>query len=555
MKPNLTFLPLNTPMISSAFHPIQIRHQSVTNFPKSPITPFQDKKPLLLKSEIERRFNSSIFTNTAPSNPLSQQSQRAENETKNPPIMKFDLFSPKMNNKNVINNKIEINQNFFQMDVPKRKPLIFGDINSILFNTSFEKKNKDIIQESKKSIFFTKTIGNGNKRTISLIKDDDEDIKDPEFNNNQRNKITNVINNNYYIQVNPKKRNKSTSLLQKKRGRKPVKINTYSTTKCKKLKKKDKTKINLYLNQIKIQGISLRKFPLINVSKDFLSVEIFQRMLTEEHFFEYEQHNNVHNSSYSQEKLNKAPFLSYFHKRISMNTQLLPIEENKDVMDPYLLLKNYYEKIQRTVLQIQKNFIGKKKGSLNKDLCVVLYKLILSCNLIIDAIVGYKPVGLKKIKVIPNKLDYPMLNLAKFKKLSTYQCPFCHKCFEKGQGLGGHMSRHHPKQSEKYKEKMQIREKRTHKRFLLMEIKSKFFSLYKKNYKELLAKGAKQEIHSFLMEHKLEYLMYKKREQKKGNLGRFTLFEERVVPSSNEEPLSKNSNEINNDTNVMNNTQ
>ena len=187
MKPNLPFLPLNTTMISSAFHPIQIRHQSVTNFPKSPITPFQDTKPLLLKSEIDRRFNSSIFANTAPSNPLTQPSHKAVTETKNPPIMKFDLFSPKMSNRSVVNNKIEINQNFFQMDVPKRKPFIFGDINSILFNTSFEKKNKDTIQEDKRSIFFTKTIGNGNKRTISLVKDDDEDIKDPEFNNNQRN--------------------------------------------------------------------------------------------------------------------------------------------------------------------------------------------------------------------------------------------------------------------------------------------------------------------------------------------------------------------------------
>ena len=549
MKPNLPFLPLNTTMISSAFHPIQIRHQSVTNFPKSPITPFQDKKPLLLKSEIDRRFNSSIFTNTAPSNPLSQPSFKAVTETKNPPIVKYDLFSPKMSNKSVINNKIEINKNFFQMDVPKRKPLIFGDINSILFNTSFEKKNKETIQEDRRCIFFTKTIGNGNKRTISLLKDDNEDIKDSEFNNNQSNKITNVINNNYFIQLNQKNRSK---LLNKKRGRRPVKLSSYN--KSKKLKKKDKTKINLYLNQIKIQGISLKKFPLINVSKDCLSVEIFQRMLTEEHFFEYEQHNNVHNFSFSQEKLNKAPFLSYFYQRLAISSQLLPIEENKDVKDPYLLLKNYYEKIQRTVLQIQKNFIGKKKGSLNKELCLVLYKLIQSCNVIIDTIIGYKPVGIKKIKVIQNNEEYPMLNLSKFKKTSTYQCPFCLKCFEKGQGLGGHMSRHHPKQSEKYKEKMQIREKRTHKRYLLMEIKTKFFALYKKNYKELLARGAKQEIHSFLMEHKLEYLLYKKREQKKRNLGHFTLFEERMIPSSNEETLPKNSNENNNnDTN--NNTK
>ena len=553
MKPNLPFLPLNTPMISSAFHPIQIRHQSVTNFPKSPITPFQDKKPLLLRSEIDKRFNSPVFPNTAPSNPMSQQSQKAEKETKSSPIMKFDLFSSKMNNKNLVDNKIEINQNFFQMDVTKRKPFIFGDINSILFNTSFEKKNKDTILGNKKGLFFTKTIENENKRSISLIKDDYEDIKNPEFNHNQRNNITNVINNNYYIQVNTKKPKQSDSLLQKKRGRKKMKIYSYTTSKSKKLKKKDKTKITLYLNQIKIQGISLKKFPLISVSKDFLSIEIFQRMLTEEHFFEYEPHHNLHNISYSQDKLNKAPFLSYFHNRMEMQTKLLPIEENRDIKDPYLLLKNYYSKIQRTVLQIQKNFIGKKKGSLNKELCIVLHKLIQSCNQIIDAILNFKPVALKKIKVVQKKNDYPTLNLTKFQKLCTYQCPFCLKCFEKGQGLGGHMSRHHPKQSEKYKEKMEIREKRTHKRYLLMEIKTQFFSLYKKNYKELLAKGAKEEIHSFLMEHRLEYLLYKKREQKKRNLGNCILFEEKCIP--NEDPLSNSRNEMNNDTNMENNTQ
>ena len=237
MKPNLPFLPLNTPMISSAFHPIQIRHQSVTNFPKSPITPFQDKKPLLLRSEIDKRFNSPVFPNTAPSNPMSQQSQKAEKETKSSPIMKFDLFSSKMNNKNLVDNKIEINQNFFQMDVTKRKPFIFGDINSILFNTSFEKKNKDTILGNKKGLFFTKTIENENKRSISLIKDDYEDIKNPEFNHNQRNNITNVINNNYYIQVNTKKPKQSDSLLQKKRGRKKMKIYSYTTSKSKKLKK------------------------------------------------------------------------------------------------------------------------------------------------------------------------------------------------------------------------------------------------------------------------------------------------------------------------------
>ena len=61
---------------------------------------------------------------------------------------------------------------------------------------------------------------------------------------------------------------------------------------------------------------------------------------------------------------------------------------------------------------------------------------------------NYKSIGIKKVKIIQNHNT----NISELKnKSSSYQCPFCNKCFEKGQGLGGHMSRHHPKQSEKYK--------------------------------------------------------------------------------------------------------
>ena len=55
------------------------------------------------------------------------------------------------------------------------------------------------------------------------------------------------------------------------------------------------------------------------------------------------------------------------------------------------------------------------------------------------------------------------------------------------------------------------------------------------------------------MEHRLEYLLYKKREQKKRNLGNCILFEEKCIP--NEDPLSNSRNEMNNDTNMENNTQ
>ena len=552
MNPTLPFLPTNSPLISSAFHPIQIRHQSTTNLHKSTTNSLLQKSPLLLQNEIERRLHSSVFNNSGLTNKDSSIPQKLGSTSGNGNSLQLNSFSPSTKNNGMVPNKITINQNFFQMDPDVKKPNILGEINTFLFDANMEKKIKDNNKNGKMSIFFTKDLGNGKHRTISLVKEEEDDIKNPENNNNQRKEITNVINNNYYIQVNQKKKKKSLSLLQKKRGRKAVKSLNYPTTKSRKLKKKDKTQISLYLNQIKIQGITLHKFPLIKVPHDCLSVNIFQRMLTEESYFEYEEKNNAQNYTYSHEKLNKKCFLTYFNRQLSMySVGVVPIEENKNVSDPYLLLKNFYSKIQQTVLQIQKNFIGKKKSSLNKELCIILHKLIQSCNVIIDIIIGYKPVGFKKIKIVKNKIIYPLLNVSKLKKLSNYQCPFCHKIFEKGQGLGGHMSRHHPKQSEKYKEKMEIREKRTHKRNLLFEIKTKFFELYKKNYKELLDKGAKHEIHSFLMEHKLEYLMYKKREQKKARMNRSEIVEDmkrneakkfNVVDTKESESINKKDN-------------
>lgn len=527
MNPTLPFLPTNSPLISSAFHPIQIRQQPTINFSKATNTPLLEKSPLLLQSEIERRLHSSVFDNSGLTNKDSTLPSKGNSTYRNENSLQLEPFSPSTTSNGLLPKRVTINQNFFNMDPAAKKPNIFGEINTFLFDANLDRKTKDNDKNGKMSIFFTKDLGNGKQRTISLVREEEDDIKNPEINNNQRNEITNVINNNYYIQVNQKKKKKSLSLLQRKRGRKPVKATNYFTSKSRKLKKKDKTQISLFLNQIKIQGVTLHKFPLIKVPQDCLCVNIFQRMLTEENYFEYEEKNNVQNYTYSHEKLNKKCFLTYFNRQMAMySIAIVPIEENKNVSDPYLLLKNFYCKIKQTVLQIQKNFIGKKKSSLNKELCVILHKLIQSCNVIIDIIIGYKPIGFKKIKIVKNKIIYPLLNVSKLKKLSNYQCPFCHKNFEKGQGLGGHMSRHHPKQSEKYKEKMEIREKRTHKRNLLFEIKTKFFELYKKNYKDLVDRGAKHEIHSFLMEHKLEYLMYKKREQKKARMGRSEIVED-----------------------------
>ena len=43
----------------------------------------------------------------------------------------------------------------------------------------------------------------------------------------------------------------------------------------------------------------------------------------------------------------------------------------------------------------------------------------------------------------------------KKKHFKTYLCEFCNKAYSNGQGLGGHMSRIHPNQSYKYKDKIE----------------------------------------------------------------------------------------------------
>ena len=113
-----------------------------------------------------------------------------------------------------------------------------------------------------------------------------------------------------------------------------------------------------------------------------------------------------------------------------------------------MILQNYYTQIKNTVLQIQKNFVGKKKSILNKEETDKLYKLILSCNFVIEIIWNYKPICYNKIN-IKSTLFSNRKGLLRKLKNGHYKCPFCVKCFTKGQRLGGHMSRHHPKQSEK----------------------------------------------------------------------------------------------------------
>ena len=382
--------------------------------------------------------------------------------------------------------------------------------------------------------------------------------------NNNNNNITNVTNN-FFIQFNNNDNNnnnninQNSSILKKKRGRHPL---NSPKPHSKKIKKKDKTTQKFLLNQIEINGHSISKFPVISLNDDEISVELLIRMLNEANYFNVVDKYYSNSPIIDEEKYNKPSLLKVFKKELDKLKNLYLIDENINEFNPVNLIKNFYKQIKNCIVQIQKNFVGKKKNSLNIEQCNKLELLINSCNLITDIITDYKKTGIKKktknnnnnnnfpsdfnnnlsynfiqnsnnnnnnnnnnifinnnynnILISPFKIKNKTFKTTtkKIKHFKTYLCEFCNKAYSNGQGLGGHMSRIHPNQSYKYKDKIRIRNERVGKRKRLIEIKRKLFNKYGLDFDSLLNKKEKIEIQQFLLIHKDEYRNLKKQVKK-----------------------------------------
>ena len=94
---------------------------------------------------------------------------------------------------------------------------------------------------------------------------------------------------------------------------------------------------------------------------------------------------------------------------------------------------------------------------------------------------------------------------AKIPSMNAYKCDFCERVFKNGQALGGHISQSHPKQSNKYKQKIEIRNSRTDRRELLYEARRRLFISYNIDLDYLLKNKRKSEIKMFIKAHKNEY--------------------------------------------------
>ena len=303
------------------------------------------------------------------------------------------------------------------------------------------------------------------------------------------------------------------------------------------------------LNQISVNGVSISKFPVVSMNEDDLEVQLISKMLTETDYFTIVDKYYINIPVLDEEKYNKPLYDKIFKKEKEKISDLYLVGKNMNENNPVNLIRNFYAQIKSKILQIQKNYLSNNKQdvSLNKELCTELEKLIISCNAITNTVTDYKKSGLKRkvfqeensedmenkknlVKImrinknnseeenVEDELDDNILlnkkRKPKKKHFKTYLCEFCNKAYSNGQGLGGHMSRIHPNQSYKYKDKIRIRREREEKRENLLNIKRDLFKKYGFDYDKLVTEKNKVFIQKFLSEHNEEYKNIRKISQK-----------------------------------------
>ena len=132
-------------------------------------------------------------------------------------------------------------------------------------------------------------------------------------------------------------------------------------------------------------------------------------MLNEANYFNVVDKYYSNSPIIEEEKYNKPSLLKVFKKELDKLKNLYLIDENINEFNPVNLIKNFYKQIKNCIVQIQKNFVGKKKNALNIEECNKLELLIQSCNAITDIITDYKKTGIKK-KTKNNNNNFPDFN-------------------------------------------------------------------------------------------------------------------------------------------------
>ena len=484
------------------------------------------------------------------------------NNNKNNGKNNSDFFLQKINVSPIKN--INSNENIQQQGINKineKEKMIETNIINEVNNNNIKSKNKFCI----KSAF--NIINNNYENPAKILPQFNQPPDIYKFSNmipNAIHNITNITNvtNNYFFQCDhgsnyfmlqnskiEKDKNQNNIIINKNNNL-ILQNSTFKISKSEEKNPESKlqnkhTIINsndsygLYqLNQISVNGVSISKFPVVSMNEDDLEVQLLSKMLTETDYFSIVDKYYINIPVLDEEKYNKPLYDKIFKKEKEKISDLYIIEKNLNENNPVNLIRNFYAQIKSKILQIQTNYLSNNKQqiSLNEKLCKELEKLITSCNAITNTVTDYKKSGLKR-KVFQNEeneenknienincidkdnndIDNPedeiddnnnFLNKKrkqKKKHFKTYLCEFCNKAYSNGQGLGGHMSRIHPNQSYKYKDKIRIRREREEKREILLNIKRDLFKKYGFDYDKLSIEKNKIFIQKFLTEHNEEY--------------------------------------------------
>lgn len=281
--------------------------------------------------------------------------------------------------------------------------------------------------------------------------------------------------------------------------------------------KKILNEIQILLGQITVNETKFTCFPVINLPIDKFKIEIPENLLNKGEFFTAFIDKKINTMNLIPENYEIENLAEFFNNLCAKNDSYKEIVkeiyedlncEKKVKIALEKIIKSLYAKASSAILDIVRNVKNKKKKSFNELLSLRLNTIInihneIYANYLIKNQINFSE-KTEEEKKETYKMKFYEKNGEKF-----YQCAICHKMCISSQALGGHMSKNHPDQSEQYKKKKDIRNKREGDRNRLEEIKVKLFEKYKMDYIFMKENDKKVEIKRFLKEHFKEYFMIK----------------------------------------------
>lgn len=287
--------------------------------------------------------------------------------------------------------------------------------------------------------------------------------------------------------------------------------------------------INISLGQIMVEKMKFSHFPIINLEEKNYLFSLPENVLKKGKYFTAvikDKKNDKQSRIMIPDNFIVDPITySTVENIIKENEHLYYQIQNIDIGKAALkkIVQNIYNRCLKLIHEIIRNVKNRKKKDMSEFFSKELSQLIKIHNDIYNIFlccINYSETSTSEITSSngyeEEQKTYRKLFLEENGD-KNFSCELCGEKFDNHQGLGGHMSRNHPNKSEKYKNKLFIREKREQGRNFLENIKQKLFLMYNIDYKLMKQKKEKKIIKTFLKEHYKEYNSLKrkvKREKK-----------------------------------------